>query len=300
MTAGQTTGVLNILKPAGPTSHDVVAKVRRVFHQRRVGHAGTLDPSARGVLLVGLGRATRILEYLGELPKTYRARIALGISTDTHDADGAITRRAPWGHINWKTVREAVETFQGDILQMPPMYAALKHDGQPLYALARQGISVPRKARPVRIHRIVVLSWQPPHIDLEITCSRGTYVRSLARDLGDMLGTGAYLESLVRTAIGAHDLRRSISLGALTALGQASAKEHVIGMRTALAHLPAIQARCSEAQKLRHGQALELDITPSRDLALAIDERGDVLAVLVRQEGNTWHPTKVLAAVNGA
>ena len=139
-----------------------------------------------------------------------------------------------------------------------------------------------------------------PHIDLEITCSRGTYVRSLARDLGDMLGTGAYLEWLVRTAIGDHDLRRSISLGALTALGQASAEERVMSMRAALAHLPAIQTRCSEAQKIRHGQALELDITPSRDLALATDKRGDVVAILVQQEGDTWHPTKVLAPVNGA
>ncbi|MGC9359009.1 MAG: tRNA pseudouridine(55) synthase TruB [Anaerolineae bacterium] len=300
MTASQTTGVLNILKPAGPTSHDVVADVRRVFHQRHVGHAGTLDPSARGVLLVGLGRATRVLEYLGELPKTYRARIVLGISTDTHDADGAITHRAPWKHINWETVRDAVETFRGNILQTPPMYAALKRDGRPLYELARQGISVPRKARPVRIHRTVVLSWQPPHLELEITCSRGTYIRSLARDLGDVLGTGACVESLVRTAIGEHDLRRAVSLSALTALSQAFAKEHVMSMRTALAHLPAIHVGPSEAQKIRHGQPLQLDAPPPREPALAIDERGDVLAILVRREGDTWHPTKVLMPATGA
>jgi tRNA pseudouridine55 synthase len=294
MSASQTTGVLNILKPAGPTSHDIVADIRRMFHQKRVGHAGTLDPSASGVLLVGLGRATRILEYLGELPKTYRARIVLGISTDTHDTDGVVTRRAAWEHVHWETLRDAVETFRGDGLQTPPMYAALKHDGRPLYALARQGISVPREARPVRIHGITVLSWQPPRFELELTCSRGTYVRSLARDLGEMLSTGACLESLTRTAIGGHDLRRAVSLGALISLGEAFAKKHVMDMRMALAHLPPVLVGPSEAQQISHGRPLLLGESPPREPALAIDSRGDVLAILIRQQGHTWHPTKVL------
>ncbi len=294
MTASQTTGVLNILKPAGPTSHDVVANVRRVFHQRRVGHAGTLDPAARGVLLVGLGQATRVLEYLGDLPKTYRAGVILGVSTDTHDTEGKVTRRAPWKHIRWEMVRDALGAFQGDIMQTPPMYAALKRNGRPLYALARQGITVSREPRPVRIHTIKVLAWQPPLLELEIVCSRGTYVRSLARDLGDALGTGACLSSLVRTAIGGHDLRRAVSLGALTALGRSFAEGHLMSIDVALAHLPTVRLSPAQAQSIRHGQSLRLHVPPSREPALALDEGGRVVAILVRHEGETWHPTKVL------
>lgn len=294
MTASQTTGVLNILKPAGPTSHDVVAQIRRVFRQRRVGHAGTLDPAARGVLLVGLGQATRILEYLGELPKTYRARIVLGVTTDTHDAAGAVTGRAPWEHVTWEALCEALRAFEGDVMQVPPMYAAIKRNGRPLYDLARQGITVPRKARPVRIYSLKVLAWQPPLVELEIVCSRGTYIRSLARDLGAALGTGACLASLVRTAIGAHDLRRAVSFGALGALGRAFAEKYLMGIREALAHLPTIYVSAYQAKSLQHGQPLEIQASPSPEPVLAVNEGGDVVAILVRDDTGSWHPTKVL------
>jgi len=277
MTASQTTGVLNILKPAGPTSHDVVANVRRVFHQRRVGHAGTLDPAARGVLLVGLGQATRVLEYLGELPKTYRAGVILGVSTDTHDGEGKVTRRAPWKHIRWEMVRDALGAFQGDIMQTPPMYAALKRNGRPLYALARQGITVSREPRPVRIHTIKVLAWL------------GTRDRLLARDLCPLAGArsggcAGHWGMPQLTGTHSHWRTRPPPRGLVGRVDGAGAQ----------AHLPTVRLSPAQAQSIRHGQSLRLHVPPSREPALALDEGGRVVAILVRHEGETWHPTKVL------
>ncbi len=295
MATSQIDGVLNIHKPAGITSHDVVSRVRRVFHQRRIGHAGTLDPAARGVLLVGLGKATRVLEYLGELPKTYRARVVLGTTTDTLDAEGAVTGRAAWEHVRWEDVSSVLDRFRGEILQVPPMYAAIKRNGQPLHELARQGIIVPREARPVRIYSLKALAWVPPYLDLDVVCSQGTYIRALARDLGEALGTGAHLASLTRTAIGDHSLCTSISLSALETGGRDDAIKMVLSIGQALAHLPSIAATDEESAALRQGRSLELDPAPPREPALALDERGTVIAVLVRDSGNQWHPTKVLA-----
>ena len=297
MASSQISGVLNVLKPAGITSHDVVARLRRVFGQRRIGHAGTLDPAARGVLLIGLGPATRVLEYLGELPKTYRARIVLGTTTDTLDAEGVVTGQAPWEHTRWEDVRAALERFRGEVLQVPPMYAAIKRDGRPLHELARQGITVPRDPRPVCIHTLTALAWEPPRLDLDIVCSQGTYIRALARDLGVALGTGAHLASLTRTAIGPHDLRTATSLCMLELWGRDRAQAAIMTMRQALSHLPSIQATDEQAAALRQGRSLELDPAPARAPALAVDDRGETIAILVRSDDDTWHPTKVLMPV---
>ena len=297
MASSQISGVLNVLKPAGITSHDVVARLRRVFHQRRIGHAGTLDPAARGVLLIGLGPATRVLEYLGELPKAYRARVVLGTTTDTLDAEGAVTGQAPWEHVRWEDVRAALVRFRGEVLQVPPMYAAIKRDGRPLHELARQGITVPRDPRPVCIHTLTALAWEPPRLDLDIVCSQGTYIRALARDLGVELGTGAHLASLTRTAIGPHDLRTAISLCMLDLWGRDRAQAAIMTMRQALSHLPSIQATEEQATALRQGRSLELDPAPPRAPALAVDDRGETIAILVRSDDDTWHPTKVLMPV---
>jgi len=180
----QISGILNVNKPTGMTSHDVVDRVRRMTGQRRVGHTGTLDPLATGVLVVCLGQATRVAEYL-MADKVYRAQLCLGVSTDTHDAKGEVIATAEVDvreEEGWR-IRKALASFVGSIQQVPPMYSALKRQGVPLYKLARQGITVEREPRPVQIHDIELLAWTPPLLVIRVDCSPGTYIRALARDL---------------------------------------------------------------------------------------------------------------------
>ncbi|OGO42487.1 MAG: tRNA pseudouridine(55) synthase TruB, partial [Chloroflexi bacterium RBG_16_57_9] len=205
-------GILNIDKPAGMTSHDVVAAVRRAAQEQRVGHAGTLDPMATGVLLVCIGSATRIIEHLQAHPKTYRADIRLGMATDTYDAEGQVTYESPSFNVDRDQVEEALAGFRGIIQQVPPMYSALKRDGRPLYELARAGIEVEREPRTVEIFRLEITHWAPPVVQVEVQCSKGTYIRSLAHDLGQKLGVGGHLSGLVRLASGRFTLDRAESL----------------------------------------------------------------------------------------
>jgi tRNA pseudouridine55 synthase len=204
-------GILNIDKPAGRTSYSVVAAVKRLAGERRVGHAGTLDPDATGVLPVCLGQATRIIEFFTDTTKTYRAVIELGIATDTYDASGKITQRSDPSKIDRAMFESALVSFRGAIRQTPPMYSAVKQRGQPLYKLARAGVTVERKPRPVTVHRLELIAWQPPSATLEIECSKGTYIRSLAHELGQTLGCGAHLKNLMRTRSGIFDVKNSVS-----------------------------------------------------------------------------------------
>ncbi|MFW5942793.1 MAG: tRNA pseudouridine(55) synthase TruB, partial [Chloroflexota bacterium] len=195
-------GLLNVDKPLHLTSHDVVARVRRLCDTRRVGHAGTLDPLASGVLVLAVGRATRLLEYVVGQPKEYQARVRLGQETNTYDGEGEITAQRPVP-VTRADVEQALQQFRGDIAQIPPMYSALKKGGKRLYELARQGKEVEREARRVTIYDLEILTWDRPVLTVRVRCSTGTYIRSLAHDLGQALGTGAYLSGLRRTAIGA-------------------------------------------------------------------------------------------------
>jgi len=197
------TGLAVVDKEAGWTSHDVVARCRRIFGQRRVGHAGTLDPDATGVLLVGLGRATRLLRFLTALPKTYEAEVVLGTATSTLDASGEVTGTWDMGSVTLAQVRQAALGLTGDIEQVPPMVSAVKVDGRRLHTLARQGIEIERASRPVTVHRFDVTPGLAPGVyRIEVSCSSGTYVRTLAADLGTALGGGAHLRQLRRTRIG--------------------------------------------------------------------------------------------------
>ena len=205
-------GILNIAKPAGKTSFGVVAMVKRLTGERHAGHAGTLDPDATGVLPVCLGRGTRVVEFLVDTTKTYRAVIELGKATDTYDAGGKLTQQGDASGIVITQLEKALEAFRGTIRQTPPMYSAIKHKGQKLYEIARTGITVERKSRTVKVHRLVLLDWHPPLVTLEIECSKGTYIRSLANDLGQSLGCGAYLKELVRTRCGIFDIDDAVSL----------------------------------------------------------------------------------------
>ena len=211
-------GYLVIDKPAGWTSHDVVARVRRIVDEKRVGHAGTLDPIAVGVLPVAVGNATKTIEYLAEADKTYVADIFFGIVTDSADIEGTFVRARTAKHLTSNVVEQALSSFRGNQQQIPPMHSALKVDGQPLYERARRGEVMDIPARPIVISKLNLLSWSGPVARVEVECSKGTYIRSLARDLGERLGTGAFLSRLVRTRVGGFTLSDSMSLDRLAEL----------------------------------------------------------------------------------
>jgi tRNA pseudouridine55 synthase len=215
---GDAVGLVVVDKEAGWTSHDVVARCRRIFGQRRVGHAGTLDPDATGVLLVGLGRATRLLRFLTALPKTYEGEVVLGTATTTLDAAGDVTGTWDMGEVTLTEVREAAAALTGEIEQVPPMVSAVKVDGRRLHTLARQGIEVERQPRPVSVHRFDVEPTATPGVyRIEVECSSGTYIRVLAADLGAALGGGAHLRNLRRTHIGSFGVAEARPVDELTA-----------------------------------------------------------------------------------
>ena len=216
--ADQVNGLVVVDKEAGWTSHDVVARCRRIFGQKRVGHAGTLDPDATGVLLVGLGRTTRLMRFLTALPKTYEAEVVLGTATSTLDASGEVTGTWDMEGVALADVREASVALTGDIEQVPPMVSALKVGGKRLHALAREGIVVERAARPVSVYRYDVTPGLTPGVfRIEVECSSGTYVRVLAADLGIALGGGAHLRNLRRTRIGSFTTEDARLVDELTA-----------------------------------------------------------------------------------
>lgn len=205
-------GILNVYKEKGFTSHDVVAKLRGITRQKKIGHTGTLDPDAEGVLPVCLGKATKVSELLTEKDKTYRATLLLGLVTDTQDITGTVLRRRAADALTETRAEEAIRGFIGEYDQVPPMYSALKVNGKKLYELAREGKTVERKARRVRIHDIRIVSMELPRAEIEITCSKGTYIRTLCHDIGERLGIGGCMETLVRTRSGPFEIEESYRL----------------------------------------------------------------------------------------
>ncbi len=292
--AQELTGILNINKPKGLTSHDVVAQVRRISGQRRVGHAGTLDPIATGVLLLCLGQATRVCEYLMADRKVYQARIYLGISTDTYDSEGQITDRASCEHISKQQVEGVLEKMVGPLEQIPPIYSALKHQGTPLYRLARRGESVELKPRRVVIHALELLEWQPPLLEAKIHCGKGTYIRSLAHDLGQRLGCGAHVTSLTRLASGRFQLRDAWTLEQVRrAAEQGELAALLLPMDAALQAFPAITVSGDLARMIQFGQRVQLHDAPQGDLLTAYATDGRLLALLRPSPEGQWQPHKV-------
>ncbi|WP_341877232.1 tRNA pseudouridine(55) synthase TruB [Defluviitalea saccharophila] len=211
-------GILNIYKEKGYTSHDVVAVIRKMLHQKRVGHTGTLDPEAEGVLPICIGKATKAVEFLTDQKKRYLAIAKLGTTTTTQDAVGDIIETKPV-NFDKNKIEKIVNSFIGEYEQVPPMYSAIKVNGKKLYELARQGKTVERKARKVYIYDIKITSFMPPdQIELDILCSKGTYIRTLCADIGDLLGCGAHMGSLIRTEVGIFNLNNSIKLDQLKEL----------------------------------------------------------------------------------
>ena len=296
-------GLLNVNKPPGITSFGVVAAVRRGAGIRKVGHAGTLDPAASGVLIVCLGGATRITEYLMDLPKTYRGVVRLGQRTTTDDAEGRVVAEGDWSRVTEDDVRRALAGFKGVVRQAPPAHSAVKIEGEAAYRRARRGEEVSPKARPVHIYRLGLLRFEPPDLEIEVECGRGTYIRSLARDLGEALGCGAHLASLVRTRVGPFRLEEACTLAELEeALARGDWQQFVLPVDFGLMHLPAVTLHFEDEKDLRHGQpfALDDDRAPvggrAEDGAVyrAYAEDGS-LAGLVRYDAKSglWRPVRV-------
>jgi tRNA pseudouridine55 synthase len=287
-------GVLNVHKPLTLTSHDVVRVVRRMSDSRRVGHTGTLDPLATGVMVLLLGRATRLSRFLLGADKRYRAVVRLGESTSTYDMEGEVIARRPVD-LDVKAVEEALRAFRGPIQQVPPMYSALKHKGQKLYQLARQGKVVERAPREIEIYELKLLEWDPPDLSLSIACSTGTYIRSLAHDLGEALGVGGYLRALVRTAVGPFRLESSYSLDTLRGWAAAGRfEEALLPPQAALYRLPPVKLTAEEVWAVRHGQSVSLPDAPLAPEVQAWDEEGELVGVLIPVEGYLWRPNLVL------
>ncbi len=288
---GVVTGLVVVDKEPGWTSHDVVARLRRVFGQRRVGHAGTLDPDATGVLLVGLGRATRLLRFLTALPKTYVAEIVLGTATSTLDASGEVVGEWDMSGVTPERVRAAAAHLTGDIRQTPPMVSAVKVGGRRLHALARQGVEVPRAPRPVTVHCFdVEPAGEPGAYRAEVVCSSGTYVRVLAADLGTTLGGGAHLRRLRRIRVGSFGEADARPLASLS-------PAHVLSPAAALRDLEAVRVAPEVAALV--GRGLPLDRVPIGAtgegpwVLLGVD--GDLLAVYEATGTDRIRPAVVLA-----
>ncbi len=288
-------GILNLNKPPGLSSHDVVQRIRRASGVRRVGHAGTLDPAASGVLLVCMGQATRVSEYLMGGRKSYEARIRLGITTDTGDAEGRVVRSTSSIDTTRKQVEEALARFRGRFGQVPPMYSALKHEGKPLYELARRGIEVERAPRMVETYDLRLAEWDPPSFRLLVECSRGTYVRVLATDLGEVLGTGAYLEELVRTASGHYRLEDSVSLEEAEDSFSGGDWHRILHpLDEALLHFDALVADPETEARIRNGKQGEGPQPLGTSWCRVYTHSGEFVA-LVRydEEKEKWQPRKV-------
>ena len=288
-------GVLNIDKPAGMTSHDVVARVRRIAHLKRVGHAGTLDPDATGVLLVCLGAATRISDFLADEGKQYRATLALGVTTTTEDASGEVLAQVAAGHITEGDLVAVLPRFLGDVSQIPPMVSAVHHEGRRLYELAREGVTVERAARIVRIDALTMADFMPGEVataTLEVTCGKGTYIRTLCADLGAALGVGGHMATLRRTRVGAFGVEAATPLDALT---EENLPGLLVSPAVALDSFPAHRADTeADVEAIRRGRALPSALLPDT-VARILDNQG-VLIALGRADGEHLHPFKVFAS----
>lgn len=277
------------------TSHDVVQRVRRILGTKKVGHTGTLDPMATGVLIVCVGQATRIIEYLLPGKKIYRAEITLGQSTDTYDAEGDVTATNDPSQVTQADFILAFQPFIGEIQQAPPPFSAIKQNGVPLYKLARQGKTVSSPPRTVNIHSIELLSFKNPTADLLITCGSGTYIRALAHDIGVALGVGAHLSALVRVqncgmhvddAISLEDLAHAMEIGQLS--------DVITSKEKAMAHLPRITLSSENEQRALQGQRIPLDTVPKTETDIAaFNEAGQLIAMLCPREPGLFKPRKV-------
>jgi tRNA pseudouridine55 synthase len=287
-------GLLVIDKPAGITSRDAVNRAQGWFPRGTpLGHTGTLDPLATGVLVLCVGKATRLVEYVQRMPKTYSAGVVLGARSDTDDADGTIVATAPLVPPTLAQVRHQLASFVGETLQIPPAYSAAKVTGRRAYAMARRGEEVSLAARSVTIHAIDMMSYAFPLLEVEVRCGKGTYIRALARDLGERLGCGGYIQTLRRTRVGCFDVSAAVSLDA----DAEAAQRALLPLALAASDLPQRTIADCDVVRLRQGQALPSGaIDPATGEVALLDERGALIAVgMLDRQRNCIRPGKVMA-----
>jgi tRNA pseudouridine55 synthase len=276
--------VLVVDKASGPTSSDVVLQVKRLLKIQRVGHTGTLDPLATGVLPLCLGRATRLSAFLSDQDKSYRAQVRLGVRTDTGDSEGKVVSERPVPELSEAQVEAALQTLRGEQWQTPPMYSAIKVGGRKLYELARKGKEIERVPRPIEVNEFVLEGFRPPELTVRIRCSKGTYVRVLAEDLGERLGCGAHLTGLRRLQSGAFDLSTAVSVEDLSRTDpeerRGKVAQALVPMGSALTGMHRIVVEAPEAAALRaSGRVPTRDLTPPAGLVALVDPGGDLVAV---------------------
>ncbi|MGH2581615.1 MAG: tRNA pseudouridine(55) synthase TruB [Anaerolineales bacterium] len=285
-------GVLVIDKPVGLTSHDVVQIIRRGTGIRRAGHTGTLDPRASGVLVVLIGPAVRLSEFVSAEDKRYQATIQLGSSTDTYDSEGVSSSPPVAVNVEKEAFTELLKKFIGEIEQKPPPYSAVKVQGQRAYDMARRGEEVDLEPRIIHVHSLELLEWALPEVVIDVHCSSGTYVRSLAHDIGEELGVGAHLVGLRRTRSGRFTLRDAVSLRRLReAFEHGTWAQHLIPAAEALADWPAIELDEATLEKVRNGHRIPAK-EGDQGLARAVSEQGDLVAIM-EVNGAEWQPRKV-------
>jgi tRNA pseudouridine55 synthase len=292
-------GVLVVDKPVGMTSHDVVEAIRRGTGIRRAGHTGTLDPRASGVLVILIGPAVRLSEYVSASDKRYQAIIRLGSSTDTFDADGKFVQSNQPVNVTEEQFEKILKNFEGEIEQTPPPYSAVKVGGRRAYDMARQGEEVELAPRKIQVHHLEVLEWAPPEVVVDVHCSSGTYVRSLANDIGVQLGTGAYLVGLRRTKSGRFSLRDATPLRKLQEAFQAGNwYQYLIPAAEALADWPAVELNPDEVEEVRHGHRVKAAVGAEQpQLVRGVSAAGELIALMIPAPGEDgspeWQPKKV-------
>ncbi|OCL27137.1 tRNA pseudouridine(55) synthase TruB [Orenia metallireducens] len=253
-------GIINILKPPGMTSFDVIFSCRKLFGIKKIGHAGTLDPGAAGVLTICIGRATKVVPFLTETRKVYRAEMEFGTETTTLDAFGEVTNQVEDFMLNEEEIRKVLDEFKGEIEQVPPMYSAIRHKGKRLYELARQGKKVERKPRKITIYDLKLIDFDGQKLIIDVECSKGTYIRTLCADIGKRLEIGAYMSFLVRTKVGEFSLDKAITLEELEFLVAKDRIEEVLEpLDKALEHLKAIKVKSEFDEPISNGVSIEWD-----------------------------------------
>jgi tRNA pseudouridine55 synthase len=280
-------GILNLNKPRGITSRGALDLVKRLVRPAKCGHAGTLDPLASGVLVVCVGKATRLIDFVQQMPKQYRATFTFGCTSPTEDLEGEVTELVDAPTPSRSAVDEACARFVGTIEQRPPMFSALKVKGRPAYALARKGRTVELAARPVMIHRLAVESYEYPELVLDIECSAGTYVRSLGRDIAESLGTGAVMSALVRTAVGPFAIERGVSPRELT---RDNLHEHLRPATAAVELLPRVTLSAEQVTELEYGRSIGATSDRTGSLTVALDPAGEMIALLESDAEGRWWP----------
>lgn len=276
-------GILILDKPIGLTSNAALQRVKRLFGAAKAGHTGSLDPLASGVLPLCFGEATKFSQFLLDADKGYQVTIKLGVRTDSSDAEGEIVAIKSTAHVTEEQIRKQLKTFEGETDQIPSMFSAIKHNGQPLYKLARQGIEVERAARRIRIDHIELVSFKGRELKLDIACSKGTYIRTIADDLGEQLGCGGHVIELRRSKAGPYNLGDSITLGALEELisngGHEALDQRLLPLSSCVVDFPELQLTESNAYYLRQGQAVQIANIPTEGWVQIHQQDGEFIGV---------------------